>query len=74
MKDVRKALGSRIREERKRLGLSQEDLASAAGLDRTYVGGVERGERNPSLESIASLSRALGVSLATLFAESRPKQ
>jgi transcriptional regulator with XRE-family HTH domain len=68
--NIRKNLGARIREERRQLGLSQEGLATAAGLDRTYVGGVERGERNPSLESIAAIASALGVPLAALFRES----
>ena len=74
MQNVRRALGARVREERKRLQLSQEDLASAAGLDRTYVGGVERGERNPSLESIASIAQALGIPLAALFADARAQR
>jgi transcriptional regulator with XRE-family HTH domain len=38
-----------------------------AGLDRTYIGGVERGERNPSLESIAKIAKALDVPIANLF-------
>jgi len=68
---VRKAFGSRVREERKRLGLSQEALAAKAHLDRTYVGGVERGERNPSLESIARIANALKVEIRVLFESGR---
>lgn len=55
---------------RNRLGISQEELAGRAGLHRTYVSDIERGARNVSLESISKLSRALEVSVATLFAQS----
>jgi transcriptional regulator with XRE-family HTH domain len=53
--------GNRVRELRKKKGLSQEGLALESGLDRSYVGGVERGERNISLENIEKLARALRV-------------
>ena len=58
--------GMRLRAVRKEKGLSQETLALEAGLDRSYVGGVERGERNISLENIEKLARALGVSVSEL--------
>jgi transcriptional regulator with XRE-family HTH domain len=51
--------GQRVREFRARTGLTQAELGSAAGLHRTYVGGVERGERNVSLMNILRLARAL---------------
>lgn len=53
--------GRRLRELRKKKGLSQEDLALEAELDRTYVSGVERGERNISLLNIIKLAGALRV-------------
>lgn len=49
-------------------GLSQEELAQAAGLDRTYVSGIERGERNPSLTSLLRLADSLGTRVADLAA------
>lgn len=63
----RKQLGNNIKQLRTSLGLSQEQLAEKAGLHRTYVGAVERGERNVSLDNILAISRALGVSVSTLL-------
>lgn len=57
----RRAFGQRVRELRHQVGLSQEALAHEAGLDRTYVGSVERGERNISLDNIWLLADTLGV-------------
>ena len=62
-------LGNTIRRRRHGLGLSQEELAFRSQLHRTYVADIERGARNPSLESINKLAKALEYSLATLFAE-----
>jgi len=64
---LRRAFGSRLRALREAKGLSQEALAYECGLHRTYVGSIERGERNPGLENIVRLARALGVSSATLL-------
>ncbi len=62
--DVLRAFGARVRRAREARGWSQEDLAAEAGMDRTYVGGIERGERNPALLNINRLSLALGENLA----------
>ena len=64
---VKKAFGARLRVLRKERGLSQEDLALTCELDRTYVGGVERGERNVSLINIHRIAEALGLSPKDLF-------
>jgi transcriptional regulator with XRE-family HTH domain len=64
-----KRFGQRVRELRQRLGISQEALATRAGIHRTYMGGVERGERNISLKNIIRLANALNVRPHDLFDE-----
>jgi transcriptional regulator with XRE-family HTH domain len=59
--DPKKLVGMRIRELRLAKGVSQEALADEAGLHRTYMGSVERGERNISLDNIVRIARALKV-------------
>lgn len=59
-------LGQRIRARRRELGLSQEDLAHNAGLDRSYVGRIERGEHNLTFVSLVKVARALGCDVAGL--------
>ena len=59
--------GRNLRVLRKNAGYSQEAFAHAVGLDRTYIGGIERGERNPSLKVIFGIAIALGVEPADLF-------
>lgn len=66
MSDLKK-LGARIRKLREAVGWSQEELAHQADLHRTYVGGVERGERNISAKNIFAIARALGVGSEELF-------
>ena len=59
MEDLRAALGQRVRELRDRLRLSQQQLAERADLDTTYISGIERGRRNPSLNTLARVAKAL---------------
>jgi transcriptional regulator with XRE-family HTH domain len=66
-RDILVRFGRRVRDLRKQAGLSQEQFAERCHLDRTYIGGIERGERNLSLRNIAVLARALGVSLSELM-------
>ena len=61
------SFGKRLRALRQQAELSQEELADLAGLDRSYVGGVERGERNVSLVNIHKIARALSVKPGSLF-------
>lgn len=62
-------LGERVRAERIRLGMSQEELAHSAGLHRTYVGSVERGERNISIGSLFVLADTMKVQPTSLLPE-----
>jgi transcriptional regulator with XRE-family HTH domain len=64
--------GERVRAIRERLGMSQEALAAGTRLHRTYIGSVERGERNLSLRNIVRLAEALGVDPGELVAGLRP--
>ena len=70
--DIKIVFGRRVRTLRKRKGLSQEQLALRCGLDRTYVGGVERGERNISIVNIEKIARAIGLTLKDLFDDEVP--
>ena len=64
---IQLVFGSKVRSIRKSLGISQESLADLSGLDRSYVGGVERGERNVSLGNIEKIAQALEVEVRDLF-------
>lgn len=57
-------MGNQIRELRKGKGLSQEQLALQAGIDRSYVGGIERGERNVSFLTLVKIAECLGCDVA----------
>ena len=63
------AFGRRLRALREKRGWTQEELAARCGRHWTYIGGIERGERNPTLRVIADLARALGVPVRDLFPE-----
>jgi transcriptional regulator with XRE-family HTH domain len=65
--DPRVSFGRQVRQLRKAKGWTQEELGSRAGLHWTYLGGIERGERNPSLINLAKLADALGVPIRELF-------
>lgn len=67
MSDIAKVLGQRIRNYRTAKGLSQEKLAELSGCHHTYIGQIERGEKNATIESIEKISTALSVSLSKLF-------
>ncbi|MGE3557250.1 MAG: helix-turn-helix domain-containing protein [Candidatus Obscuribacterales bacterium] len=64
---ILKKFGQTLRLERRKQGLSQEEFAHIAGIDRSYVGAVERGEQNPSLWTIARLANALELPIGSLF-------
>ena len=70
--DPRVVFGLRLRELRRARGLSQEELADAAGLDRTYVSSCERGHRNISLLNIYRLAEALAVEPSELLRRPAP--
>ena len=73
MEAYQQAFGLRIRQLRDQQGYTQEELAHRARIHVTYLSGIERGVRNPSLRSIRSLARALGVRVSKLFSfECRP--
>ena len=65
--DIRKQVGLNLKRIRQETGLSQEKLALECGLDRTYVSGIERGIRNPSVVSLDKIARALNVTVACLL-------
>jgi transcriptional regulator with XRE-family HTH domain len=69
--DLTKHFGAAVRHHRQLVRLSQEDLAERANKDRTYISGIERGSRNPSLRVIQSIAEGLGIDLDVLFATAR---
>ncbi len=71
MEPVTRRFGRRVRALREAKGWSQESFAEECGLHRTYIGGIERGERNVGLVNVERIAMALGVSIADLFTEKR---
>lgn len=65
--DITLRFGQRVKALRLQLGLSQEAFADKCGLDRTYISGIERGVRNPTLEVIAVIADGLEINLDVLF-------
>lgn len=66
--DIQKKFGKRVKELRLQKGItSQMALANKADLDRTYIGGIERGERNVALRNIEKIAKTFGISLEELF-------
>jgi len=68
-KDILIKFGKKVREERTKLGLSQEELANRAGVHRTYIGMIERGEKNITLENIERIVKTLRLKLSDFFKE-----
>lgn len=66
-KDVLVRFGNKVREARRKLGISQEELASRAGVHRTYIGMIERAEKNITLSNIEKIADALNLSISNLF-------
>lgn len=66
-KDILIKFGKKVREERAKLGLSQEELAGRAGVHRTYIGMIERAEKNITLENIEKVAKALNIPVKELF-------
>jgi len=64
--DIAARFGSRVRDRRLAMRLSQEAFAAKCGLDRTYISGIERGKRNVSLRNIEVIAKALGTSISDL--------
>ncbi|AJS58485.1 helix-turn-helix domain-containing protein [Paenibacillus sp. IHBB 10380] len=71
MKTVLKAVGQRVRDLRKQLGLSQEELGEKAGFHFSYIGGVERAEKNITIVNLQKIADALDVPLNDLFVYSK---
>jgi len=65
--DIRIRFGRVLRRQRQKLGVSQEAFADMCQLDRSYIGGVERGERNVALVNIEKIAKTLRLSIAQLF-------
>jgi len=69
--DIAAAIGPAVRRHRELVRLSQDELGARAGVDRTYVGQVERGRRNPTMVSLQRIAHGLGIELDVLVATAR---
>jgi transcriptional regulator with XRE-family HTH domain len=67
MENIRDRFGKAVRKRRQKLGVSQEAFADMCQLDRTYIGGIERGERNVALVNIEKIAKTLRLTIAELF-------
>ena len=67
MEDIQKAIGDRLRDLRKKKGLSQEELGWKSKLHYTYIGAIERGEKNVSLSTLSKIAKGLGISVMEIF-------
>ena len=67
MQQIQRQLGDRIRRVRRKRGWSQEEFADISGLHRTYIGAVERGEKNLTISTIHTLAKTLDTTIAQLF-------
>ena len=65
--NIRLRFGKALRQRRQKLGVSQEAFADMCELDRTYIGGIERGERNVALVNIEKIAKALKIPIAQMF-------
>jgi transcriptional regulator with XRE-family HTH domain len=68
-KKVLLALGKLVKTQRRKLKISQEELGFRANLDRTYISGIERGVRNPSLTALVALAEGFGIRVSELLFE-----
>lgn len=73
VEDIQRSLGDRIRQLRSEYGWSQEHFATICGLHRTYMGHVERGEKNVSLSTVVRICDGLGIRVSDLFAAAKRK-
>jgi transcriptional regulator with XRE-family HTH domain len=67
--DIKQRFGQAMRQRRREMDISQEELADRAGLHRTYISDVERGDRNLSLENIEKITQALELKISEFFAQ-----
>jgi transcriptional regulator with XRE-family HTH domain len=70
---LEQTVGINVRRLRKARGLSQESLAADSGIDMRYLGGIERGQENPTVAVVGDIAKALGVHASTLLTEPRSK-